>query len=83
MAHAATLVSSGQSLGAVVATALSTELGQVSAMVGAVERLTRPLVRQMDEFARQVSIGVLVISARLIWPVLSWRRLDAAGLPFE
>jgi magnesium-transporting ATPase (P-type) len=32
-------------------------------MIGAVERLATPLVRQMDQFARQLTVAVLLVSA--------------------
>jgi len=73
MAYAGTFVSSGQGLGAVVATATSTELGRISKMVGAVERLTTPLVRQMDQFARYIGAGVLAISALVFAFAVFWR----------
>ncbi|WP_165644638.1 cation-translocating P-type ATPase, partial [Oharaeibacter diazotrophicus] len=62
MAFAGTFVTAGQGAGVVVATAGETELGRVGAMIGAVERLTSPLVREMDRFARQVTVVVLVAS---------------------
>ena len=63
MAFSGTFVAAGQSTGVVVATGVATELGRISAMIGAVERLTTPLVRQMDKFARQITIAVLALSA--------------------
>jgi magnesium-transporting ATPase (P-type) len=63
MAFSGTFVTAGQGVGVVVATGAFTELGRISAMIGAVERLATPLVRQMDQFARQVTIGVLSVSA--------------------
>ncbi|UYN97283.1 MAG: cation-transporting P-type ATPase [Enhydrobacter sp.] len=63
MAFSGTFVTAGQGSGVVVATGAATELGRVSSMIGAVERLTTPLVRQMDHFARQVTLAVLGVSA--------------------
>jgi len=62
MAFSGTFVAAGQGVGLVVATALSTELGRISAMLGAVETLTTPLVRQMDQFARQLTAVILAVS---------------------
>jgi magnesium-transporting ATPase (P-type) len=59
MAYSGTLVASGQGAGLVVATGASTELGPISAMVGGVETLTTPLLRQMDAFARRLTIVIL------------------------
>jgi len=63
MAYSGTFVASGQGIGVTVGTALGTELGRISAMLGAVDVLTTPLVRQMDRFARDLTIVILGISA--------------------
>src|SRR5512138_1149384 len=63
MAFSGTFVTAGQGIGVVVATGAETELGRISTMIGAVERLTTPLVRQMDRFARQITVAVLLVSA--------------------
>ena len=62
MAFSGTLVTAGQGNGLVVGTGAATELGRISSMLGAVERLTTPLVRQMDQFARQITVAVLGVS---------------------
>ena len=49
--------------GLVVATGASSELGRISAMVGGVESLTTPLLRQMDAFARSLTIVILAVAA--------------------
>ncbi len=63
MAFSGTFVTAGQGIAAVVSTGAATELGRISTMIGAVERLTTPLVRQMDHFARQVTLAVIAVSA--------------------
>ncbi len=63
MAFSGTFVAAGQGLGVAVATGLQTELGRISTMLGAVETLTTPLVRQMDRFARQLTAVTLAVSA--------------------
>ncbi len=62
MAYSGTFVAAGQGAGVAVATGATTELGRISTMIGAVERLTTPLLRQMDHFAKQVTLAVLVVS---------------------
>lgn len=62
MAYSGTFIAAGQGMGVAVATGGATELGRISGMIGAVEKLTTPLVRQMDQFARQVTIAVLGVS---------------------
>jgi magnesium-transporting ATPase (P-type) len=63
MAFSGTFVASGQGLGAVVATGLHTELGRISALLGEVESLKTPLIRRMDDFARQLTIVILGVAA--------------------
>ncbi len=62
MAFSGTFVVAGQATAVAVATGAGTELGRISTMIGAVERLTTPLIRQMDHFARQVTAAVIVLS---------------------
>ncbi len=63
IAYSGTLVASGQGAGLVVATGAATELGRISAMVGGVESLTTPLLRQMDAFARRLTVVILAVAA--------------------
>ncbi len=63
IAYSGTLVASGQGAGLVVATGAATELGRISAMVGSVESLTTPLLRQMDAFAKRLTIVILAVAA--------------------
>ncbi len=62
MAFSGTLVTSGQGTGVVVATGPSTELGHISALLGRVEQLETPLIRQMNAFARQLTIVILALA---------------------
>ncbi|MFN4016538.1 MAG: HAD-IC family P-type ATPase [Reyranella sp.] len=62
MAHSGTFVTAGQGTGVATGTGAATELGRISVMIGAVERLATPLVRQMDQFARQVTFAILGVS---------------------
>jgi magnesium-transporting ATPase (P-type) len=63
MAYSGTLVASGQGAGLVVATGAATELGRISAMVRGVETLTTPLLRQMNVFAKRLTIVILALAA--------------------
>jgi magnesium-transporting ATPase (P-type) len=63
IAYSGTLVASGQGAGLTVATGGETELGRISAMVGGVVSLTTPLLRQMDAFARRLTIVILAVAA--------------------
>ena len=62
MAFSGTFVATGQGTGIAVATGGASELGRISSMISAVEQLATPLVRQMNQFARQVTIAVLAAS---------------------
>ena len=66
MAYSGTLVSSGQGKGVVVATGGQTEIGRISHLLSEVETLTTPLVRQMDVFAKWLTILILLIAAVLL-----------------
>jgi magnesium-transporting ATPase (P-type) len=63
MAYSGTFVTAGQGVGVAVATGGSSELGRISSMLGGVEQLATPLVRQMSTFAKQVTAAVLIAAA--------------------
>ncbi len=63
MAFSGTLITAGQGSGVVVATGAASELGRISALLGRVERLETPLIRQMNAFARQLTFVILALSA--------------------
>jgi magnesium-transporting ATPase (P-type) len=65
MAFSGTLIAAGTGRGVVVATGGATEIGRISGLLSTVETLTTPLVRQMDGFARWLTILVLLIAASL------------------
>jgi magnesium-transporting ATPase (P-type) len=59
MAYSGTLVISGQGSGVVVATGPCSELGRISTLLRHVEQLDTPLVRQMNVFARQLTLAII------------------------
>ena len=63
MAFSGTLVTHGQGIGIVVTTGAQTELGHISELVSDVESVTTPLLRQMAQFGRWLTAGILVIAA--------------------
>ncbi|MDQ1242468.1 MAG: hypothetical protein QG550_1720 [Pseudomonadota bacterium] len=63
MAFSGTLVAAGQGVGIAVGTGAATELGRISALLGEVEKLETPLLRQMDRFARQLTLVIVLVSA--------------------
>ena len=66
MAFSGTLVASGMGRGVVTATGVGTEIGHISGMLSHVEKVTTPLVGQMDRFARWLTVLILLIAAVLM-----------------
>ena len=66
MLFSGTLVAAGTGRGVVVATGATTQIGQISGMLASVETLTTPLVRQMDLFARWLTVFILLVAASLL-----------------
>ena len=62
MAYSGTIVTHGQGRGVVVETGAQTEIGRISALVSGVESLTTPLLRQMDQFGRWLTVAILGIA---------------------
>ncbi|MEX2035583.1 MAG: HAD-IC family P-type ATPase [Xanthobacteraceae bacterium] len=73
MAFSGTFVVAGQGLGVAVATGLGTELGHISAMLGRVETLTTPLLRQMNQFARHLTAVILGVTV-VVFGFAVWFR---------
>ena len=65
MAFSGTLVVTGQGVGIVVATGLRTEIGRISELLGSVEELTTPLLRQINRFGRRITAFAFVAAAAL------------------
>ncbi len=65
LAFSGTLVATGQGIGIVHATGLATEIGRISALLGNVEELTTPLLRQVNRFAHRFTRFALVGGAVL------------------
>ena len=63
MAFSGTFIANGTATGVAVATGPHSELGRISALVGTVEKLTTPLIRQMDRFARLLTVLILAVCA--------------------
>ncbi len=63
LAFSGTLVTYGRGTGVVVGTGTSTEIGKVSGMLSEVQAVTTPLIRQMDQFGRWLSIAIIAVAA--------------------
>ena len=66
MAFGGTLVVGGQGMGVVVATGIATEMGRISRLLAHVTPRTTPLVRQMNSFARWLTLIILVLAAAVM-----------------
>ncbi|WP_018649351.1 MULTISPECIES: cation-transporting P-type ATPase [unclassified Thioalkalivibrio] len=63
MAYSGTLVAFGQGRGVVVATGANTEIGRISTLLGEVESVTTPLLQQIAQFGRWLSVAIGVLAA--------------------
>jgi magnesium-transporting ATPase (P-type) len=63
IAYSSTLVTHGQGSGVVVKTGADTEIGRISTLVSEVESVTTPLLAQMAQFGRWLTIAILAIAA--------------------
>ncbi len=68
MAFSGTLSTYGRARGYVVATGAETELGRISGMMQELEKPRTPLLRKIDQFARLLSI-VIVVAAALFFAI--------------
>jgi len=62
IAYSGTLVTYGQGLGVVISTGSDTEIGRISSLLSQVQVLTTPLLRQMAEFAKWLTIAIGIIA---------------------
>ncbi|SDY64280.1 cation-translocating P-type ATPase [Citreimonas salinaria] len=63
MAFSGTLVTAGRGAGVVVATGPAAEIGRIGAMLGEIGDTTTPLLRQIDRFARRLTLVILATCA--------------------
>jgi calcium-translocating P-type ATPase len=78
MAFSGTFVASGSGAGVVVGTGSATELGRISTLLGDVIQLRTPLIRQMDQFARQITLVTLAGSAAVFLFAVALRGYSVA-----
>ena len=62
MAYSGTIVTHGQGSGIVIGTGAQTQIGRISSLVSEVESGTTPLLYQMGQFGRWLTIAILSIS---------------------
>ena len=66
MAFSGTNVTAGQATGVVVATGADTEIGRIGGMLSGVQKLTTPLVEQMDVLAKWITGFILTVAVILL-----------------
>lgn len=62
IAYSSTLVTHGQGSGIVIKTGTDTEIGRISTLLSEVEVINTPLLIQMAQFGRWLTIGILVLA---------------------
>ncbi|TPV54823.1 HAD-IC family P-type ATPase [Aestuariibacter sp. GS-14] len=71
MAFSGTSVTAGQGMGVVVATGANTEIGRIGGLLSDVQKLTTPLVEQMDVLAKWIT-GIILAIAVILLMVGTW-----------
>ncbi|HEX5764420.1 MAG TPA: HAD-IC family P-type ATPase, partial [Woeseiaceae bacterium] len=71
MAYSGTFVAAGHAAGVAVGTGTDTEIGRISTLLGSVETLTTPLLRQINRFGTRFTwIALAVAAALFVFAVL-------------
>ncbi|MCM0018482.1 MAG: HAD-IC family P-type ATPase [Tagaea sp.] len=66
MLWSGTLITQGTAKALVVATGKNTEIGRIGGLIAGVEQLVTPLVAKMDQFARWLTVAILLVSGLLL-----------------
>lgn len=66
VAFSGAMVAAGTGRGVVVSTGADTEIGRISGMLETVETTTTPLLKQMEGFARTITLAILVLAALIL-----------------
>ncbi|WP_299877812.1 cation-transporting P-type ATPase [uncultured Cocleimonas sp.] len=74
MAFSGTIVTHGKGSGIVVATGANTVLGNISTLVSDVTTITTPLLRQMAQFGRWLTLAILMIATLNFLIGIYWRN---------
>jgi magnesium-transporting ATPase (P-type) len=78
LAFSGSLVSAGSGAGVVVATGQRTEIGHISTLVGSVQELTTPLLRQVNAFGGRFTAVAIVAAVLLFAFAVTVRDYDWA-----
>lgn len=78
MVYSGTLVTQGTATAVVVATGRRSEIGRITTMLDEIAATQTPLTRQMNDFARQLSVAITVISLAMLGFAIFVRGYPAA-----
>lgn len=62
MAFSGTVVVYGKATGVVVSTGSETEIGRINQMISSVEKITTPLLQQIEKFGKWLSVVILLLA---------------------
>ena len=80
MAYSGTLVTYGRGLGVVVATGAATEIGRISGLLEAVEKVETPLLKRMAGFGRFLAAAIVAVSGLAFVFGVAVRDFSAADM---
>lgn len=63
LVFSSTMVTYGRARGIVIATGVHTEIGKINTMMSEVQKITTPLLRQIDAFGRALSVAIVGLTA--------------------
>ncbi len=63
MVFSGTVITYGKAIGVVVATGAETEIGKINKMIAGVEKITTPLLEQIEKFGKWLSVIILAASS--------------------
>ncbi|TVR79795.1 MAG: cation-transporting P-type ATPase [Saprospirales bacterium] len=66
LAFSGTMVTYGRGTAVVTGTGMNTELGKIRELISEVQKLTTPLLRQMDRFAKWLSVIIVVMAVVIL-----------------
>jgi len=80
MGYAGTLVTKGQGRAFVVETGMRTEMGRIGRLIESVEMRKTPLIEKIDQFARWLTLTILLVAALLFAYGFWVKALDGPGM---
>lgn len=63
LAFNSTMITYGRAKGVVIATGEHTEIGKINRMMSEVDEMTTPLLKQIDDFGKKLSLAILLLVA--------------------